>query len=82
MLANQLFWLFIAQTAKEGSETVLFAAFSPELEGVGGKYLEDCAITKSSAFSYGKEEQDRLWRHTGAALNQWLEGTDNVFDLD
>ena len=60
---------------------MIYAAYSSELEGVGGKYLEDSAITKSSGFSYDIEHQERLWQHTGATLSPWLDQLDtNVFD--
>lgn len=60
------------RTAKQGSETVLYAAFSPELEGVSGKYLEDCAIMKSSGHSYDQVLQDKLWTQTLESLSKWL----------
>lgn len=60
------------RTAKQGSETVLFAGFSPELEGVSGKYLEDCSIMRSSRHSANQELQDRLWNQTIESLSKWL----------
>lgn len=34
------------KTPEQGAATSIYAAVSPDLEGVGGKYLEDCAIAK------------------------------------
>jgi NAD(P)-dependent dehydrogenase (short-subunit alcohol dehydrogenase family) len=34
------------KTTEQGAATSIYAAVSPDLEGVGGKYLEDCAIAK------------------------------------
>jgi len=32
------------KTVEEGAATTVWAAVAPELEGVGGKYLDNCAI--------------------------------------
>lgn len=32
------------KTAEQGAATTLWAALAPELEGVGGRYLENCAV--------------------------------------
>ena len=34
------------KTPEQGAATSIYAAVSPDLDGVGGKYLEDCAIAK------------------------------------
>jgi NAD(P)-dependent dehydrogenase (short-subunit alcohol dehydrogenase family) len=34
------------KTPAQGAATSIYAAVSPDLEGIGGKYLEDCAIAK------------------------------------
>ena len=47
---------------------MVFAAASPELEGVSGKYLEDMRIVGSSSHSKGRQQQDRLWDQTVKAL--------------
>ncbi|RWR99858.1 dehydrogenase-like protein [Dinothrombium tinctorium] len=64
---------FMFRTAEEGAETVLFAALSKEMEGVGGKYLEDCSIVNSSAFSYNIEAQNKLWNETLNMLKPWIQ---------
>ena len=33
---------------EQGASTSVWAAVAPELDGVGGKYLEDCQIAKLS----------------------------------
>jgi NAD(P)-dependent dehydrogenase (short-subunit alcohol dehydrogenase family) len=68
------------RTAKEGAETVLYAAFSSELEGVGGKYLEDSAIMRSSCYSYDKDAQSGLWTATGHSLSNWLDKQSQLFN--
>ena len=39
---------FKFKTVEQGASTTVWAAVAPELEGVGGKYLEDCQISKLS----------------------------------
>jgi len=34
------------KTPEQGAATSIWAAVAPELEGVGGKYLEDCAVAE------------------------------------
>ena len=36
------------KTVEQGASTSVWAAVAPELEGVGGKYLEDCQFSKLS----------------------------------
>ncbi|XP_019384931.1 PREDICTED: dehydrogenase/reductase SDR family member on chromosome X, partial [Crocodylus porosus] len=53
-------WLFF-KTAEEGASTSIYAAVSPELEGVGGTYLYNEQRTKSVDISYDEELQRKLW---------------------
>jgi hypothetical protein len=39
---------FKLKTIEEGASTSVWAAVAPELDGVGGKYLEDCQVSKLS----------------------------------
>ena len=39
---------FKFKSVEQGASTTVWAAVAPELEGVGGKYLEDCRISKLS----------------------------------
>ena len=36
------------KTIEQGASTSVWAAVAPELEGVGGRYLEDCGYSKLS----------------------------------
>ncbi|XP_074822232.1 E3 SUMO-protein ligase ZBED1 isoform X3 [Natator depressus] len=53
-------WLCF-KTPEEGASTSIYAAVSPELEGVGGIYLYNEQRTKSTDVSYDEELQRRLW---------------------
>ncbi|POI30404.1 hypothetical protein CIB84_005846, partial [Bambusicola thoracicus] len=51
----------ICQTPEEGASTTIYAAVSPEIEGVGGCYLYNEERTKSADVAYDEELQRRLW---------------------
>ncbi|XP_056183372.1 dehydrogenase/reductase SDR family member on chromosome X isoform X1 [Falco biarmicus] len=53
-------WLFF-KTPEEGASTTIYAAASPEMEGVGGCYLYNEERTKSADVAYDEELQRRLW---------------------
>jgi len=57
MRAIQVF----AISPEKGAETSIYAASSPEVEGVTGKYLVKKKVTKSSDASYDEAAQRRLW---------------------
>ncbi|XP_076343751.1 polyprenol dehydrogenase-like [Tachypleus tridentatus] len=69
------FLLNILKTPEEGAETILYAALSPEMEGVGGMYLEECVISKPSNTSQDKENQEKLWKVTWELLKPWCPQT-------
>jgi hypothetical protein len=52
---------FMRDPAK-GAETVVYLAWSPEIEGVTSKYFHDKEAKKSSARSYDPQVAARLWR--------------------
>lgn len=69
----------VFKTVQAGAATSVYAATAPELEGVGGCYLEDCHIAAvddvSTAFgvrSYALDPQaaTRLWAVSEAAVGQ------------
>jgi len=46
---------------EQGSETVIYLASSPEVEGITGKYFKDKKETKSSSISYDLNLAKKLW---------------------
>ena len=56
-------WLFnfMAISEADGAKTSVYLATSPEVEGVTGKYYDDCKETRSSEASYDEDAQQRLW---------------------
>jgi NAD(P)-dependent dehydrogenase (short-subunit alcohol dehydrogenase family) len=49
------------KSPKEGAETQIYVASSPDVEGVTGKYFDDKAEKKSAKESYDEEEARALW---------------------
>lgn len=47
--------------SKEGAQTTIYLAFSPEVENVTGKYFDKQAEEESSAISQNIETQKKLW---------------------
>jgi NAD(P)-dependent dehydrogenase (short-subunit alcohol dehydrogenase family) len=48
-------------TPEQGAETIVYLAESGDAEGVSGKYFRNKKEQKSSALSYDRETQERLW---------------------
>ncbi|XP_078601244.1 polyprenol dehydrogenase-like [Branchiostoma floridae x Branchiostoma japonicum] len=57
-------WIGLTKTTKQGADTILYAAMSPDLEGIGGRYLDNCQSVQSSDQSYDKDLQKRLWEES------------------
>ncbi len=55
-----------------GARTPVFLATSPEVEGVSGKYFEQCKPVAPAATVEDKQLAQALWRWTESALQPWL----------
>jgi NAD(P)-dependent dehydrogenase (short-subunit alcohol dehydrogenase family) len=51
-----------AISPEEGAKTSLFLAISPEVTGVSGKYFDAQKPVRSSALTYDRRIQERLWK--------------------
>jgi len=49
---------------KEGAETSIYVASSPEVDGLTGKCFRKCEVTTTSEISYDVEKQKQLWEKT------------------
>jgi NAD(P)-dependent dehydrogenase (short-subunit alcohol dehydrogenase family) len=49
-------------TPEEGAQTSIWLAGSPEVAGVSGRYFDDRRAVRSSALSYDRTVQERLWK--------------------
>jgi len=58
---NKIFFPFFLKTPKAAAECVLLAATAPADE-VGGKYVQECAVARSSATSNDMVLSNRLWK--------------------
>lgn len=64
------------KSTEEGAETIIYALLSNRMEGIGGKYLEDCEICRSSLYSYKYFYQKELWEKTWNLLTDWIDSND------
>ncbi|KAK3696733.1 hypothetical protein QZH41_013080 [Actinostola sp. cb2023] len=62
-------------TPEQGASTSLYACLSPDLEGKGGMFLDNCQESKSNQESYDQDVQDKLWTAscelTGMEKDEW-----------
>lgn len=49
-------------TSEDGAQTVVYLASSPEVEGVSGRYFDNCAAVESTPPSYDRAAAAALWR--------------------
>ncbi|MGB0932274.1 MAG: SDR family oxidoreductase [Chitinophagales bacterium] len=55
---------------QKGAATSLYAATSPTLQGISGKYLKDCKIIKSTKQSYDEQTAKKLWELSESLLKK------------
>ncbi|XP_059241544.1 dehydrogenase/reductase SDR family member on chromosome X isoform X1 [Mustela nigripes] len=60
-LIKKLFSWWFFKTPDEGAWTSVYAAVTPDLEGIGGRYLYNEKETKSLAVTYDLDLQRELW---------------------
>lgn len=60
-LSHRSLLFFFHQTPDEGAWTSIYAAVTPELEGVGGRYLYNEKEAKSLHITYNQKLQQQLW---------------------
>ncbi|KAJ6695433.1 putative proteinD(P)-BINDING ROSSMANN-FOLD PROTEIN [Salix koriyanagi] len=52
---------FMFKTVPQGAATTCYVALNPQVNGVSGKYFEDCNISKSSAYGQDADLAKKLW---------------------
>jgi retinol dehydrogenase-14 len=57
------------KSAKEGAETSIYLASSPEVENVTGEYFEEKASKRSSDESYDEKKALALWETTSRLVD-------------
>ena len=65
------------KTLEQGAATSIWCATSPQLEGMGGVYCEDCNIAKAVAGDYSGMNGVRPWAMDEVAAEKlWIVGED------
>jgi NAD(P)-dependent dehydrogenase (short-subunit alcohol dehydrogenase family) len=52
---------FVIRTVEKGAETLIYAASSPELDGVSGKFFLRCREARSKKITYNTNIASQLW---------------------
>jgi len=52
----------VGKNEKEGAQTSIYLASSPEVSDVTGKYFDECKPRKSSPASYDQSQAEHLWQ--------------------
>jgi NAD(P)-dependent dehydrogenase (short-subunit alcohol dehydrogenase family) len=65
-ILNWLHRSFVARTfilsEEDGAKTSIYVATAPELEGVTGRYFEECAEAKANPVCHDERAGERLWK--------------------
>ena len=54
--------MVLRKTAPQGAYTSVYVATSPELDGVGGKYFQNCREGTVGAAAVDEESAEELWK--------------------
>ena len=55
-------------TAEQGAATSIYVATSPEVEGITGRYFEDCGVSELPPVAADTAAAARLWDETEKIL--------------
>ncbi|KAH9720370.1 NAD(P)-binding Rossmann-fold superfamily protein [Citrus sinensis] len=72
--ADSLFFIAskLLKSISQGASTTCYAALSPQIEGVSGKYFADCNESNCSALANDESEAKKLWKQTRALIHRRL----------
>lgn len=60
----------VMKTPEQGSDAIVHAAISPDIEGKSGVYLQNSQISSCDSFASSETNQGRLWDETMKLLNK------------
>jgi len=66
----KLVFNFFSKTPKNGAQTTIYCAVDESLEGVTGKYYQDCKEIKASKAAENVDDAKRLWTLTEDMVNK------------
>ncbi|MEC9287352.1 MAG: short-chain dehydrogenase, partial [Chloroflexota bacterium] len=69
-------------SVESGALTSVYAATSPEMEGVSGKYLEESRIVRSSKLSYDEAQAGALWELSAKLTGLPSDSDISTFSID
>ncbi|KAL6281082.1 hypothetical protein ACE6H2_017963 [Prunus campanulata] len=62
----------LLKSTSQGASTTCYVAFSPEVEGVSGKYFADCNESDCSNLANDESEARKLWKQTRQLIHRLL----------
>lgn len=63
----------VFKTAQQGAATTIYVATSPELEGIGGQYFDDCQKAILYApHALDEKNAERLWKLSEDMTSKFL----------
>ncbi|KAL9439146.1 hypothetical protein AB3S75_024748 [Citrus x aurantiifolia] len=73
-ITDSLFFIAskLLKSISQGASTTCYAALSPQIEGVSGKYFADCNESNCSALANDESEAKKLWKQTRALIHRRL----------
>lgn len=72
-IVSTIFLSMGSKSIPQGAATSVYAAISPDLKGIGGKYLADCAIGNPGKHVQDVETQKKLWELSERLIASFLE---------
>lgn len=63
-----VFMLLFTKTAWQGTQTILHCATAREVEGISGKYWDDCKVQRSSSRSLDDDACRQLWEYSSSLV--------------
>jgi len=70
---NSALYSLFGITVKQGAQTMLYLATSPEVEGVSGKYFSNCKQTRSSRRPYDVAVRKHLWHVSEELIRPYVQ---------
>ena len=72
VLFYPILW-FLLRRPKQGAETIVYCATSPDLSQTPGYYFRDCKELKLEANANNHEQMEKLWNMSEELVKKWLD---------
>ena len=66
------------KTLQQGAATTIYAAVAPELQGLGGRYFNNCFLTQPHAKALDVDLQEKLWAISIEMIRSCMGDVDDI----